>query len=453
MNEAAPARIRQLWTACCLIVGAAGVHATVPDSRIINFKDAIQIALAQNTAIALATNAAARDDVSVSEARSQFLPDLRLSTSAVRYYGRFFSQIDGRIIDQATDLINLGAVSGMTLFEGWHDVAALHGAKLMRAAGQFELQRTRETVIFAVISNFLALLQDREQLRVVRENLAAETRLQDEIQVYVEGGSRTTADLYTQQAAVASAHLTVVNAERAVELGTVDLMQTLHLDPQGACEFVAPDERSMAAAGEPVNLETLRSRALSRRNDIAAEQARVKAAEENVRVAHSAFWPSVSLTGAYGTGYSSPSSLASSQQLSLNRAGSVAIDISIPLYDRGAARSASLRAELQLQQARIVLDNLQEEVGLQVRRAHLEFQSALAQLSAAEARRRAADKALEAAQFRYETGASTLVELAQARADSVQAQSALVGARYNLLLQRTFIDYESGDLTPESSLQ
>lgn len=60
---------------------------------------------------------------------------------------------------------------------------------------------------------------------------------------------------------------------------------------------------------------------------------------------------------------------------------------------------------------------------------------------------RAADQALLTSRERYNAGAATLVELAQARATQVQAASAMISARYNLVLQGTVIDYYTGALT------
>jgi outer membrane protein len=108
------------------------------------------------------------------------------------------------------------------------------------------------------------------------------------------------------------------------------------------------------------------------------------------------------------------------------------------------------RAQIQADNARISLDVQRQEVGMQVRRAYLDFNAAREQLRAAEAQQRAAALALEASQERYRVGAATLVELTQARTAHVQAASALVSARYNLLFQRTLLDYYVGDLDPET---
>ena len=61
---------------------------------------------------------------------------------------------------------------------------------------------------------------------------------------------------------------------------------------------------------------------------------------------------------------------------------------------------------------------------------------------------KSAELALQAAQDRYDAGASTLVELTQARATQVDGASAVVTARYNEMFQRTLIGYYIGALDP-----
>ena len=126
------------------------------------------------------------------------------------------------------------------------------------------------------------------------------------------------------------------------------------------------------------------------------------------------------------------------------------LGLSLPILDRSGTSIATQRARIAADNARISVADRRQEVALQVRRAQLDFQSAQEQLRAAEAQRRAAELALQTVQERYEVGAATLVELTQARAVGVQAASAIVSARYNLLFQRTLMDYYIGVLNPET---
>lgn len=433
--------------ALAIALASSGV-AVAQDVRIITFEDAVRIALDRNLALRQARNSAALDEVAVDEARRQFLPDLRLNTSGAQNYGRNFIESEGRIIDTSTRSFNIGLSSSVVLFDGFGNVASLREARLSEQASEQDLQRAQETVVFTVASQFLTLIQRQEQLRVQRENLAAEVALEEQIRTYVDAGARTIADLYQQQANVAAARLALVEAERAVELAKVDLMQTLHLEPTGTYEFSAPESDTDPAAAESLALPELLERAFAQRADLNAGQARVEAAEQSIRVARSNRWPTVSLNTGYSSAYTSASDFSFSEQLDQRRGGAISLGVSIPLYDRGSVSAAIRRAEIQADNARLALEGLQQEVALQVRRVYLDFRAAQEQLRAAEARLQAAELALQASQERYAAGASTLVELTQSRAAHVQAASALVSARYNLLFQRTLVDYYVGDLDP-----
>jgi outer membrane protein len=427
-----------------LLLWAGAVPAA--DTRLITFNEAVRTALEQNIELRQAQNAAASAEVGVSEARMQFAPDLRLGVSGSQNYGRNFNETEGRIIDESSRSANVGVSSGVTLFNGFANTAALREANLNSRAGRLDLARARETVVFTVASNFLALIQRQEQLRVRRESLSAESALAQQIQTYVNAGTRTVADLYQQQANVASAQLAMVDAERTTELARVDLMDTLHLDPRGAYEFERPADAQLSSGKELPALDEMLARSLEQRSDLDAEEARVAAAEQGVSAARGGYWPDLSLSAGYSSGYTSVSPFSFSEQLDQRRGGSLGLNLSLPLFDRRSAANASRRAELRTQSERLALESLKQDVGLQVRRVQLDYRSAREQMSAAEAQQRAADLALQTVQQRYQAGAATLVEVSQARASQVQAASSLVSARYNLLFQRMLADYYVGEL-------
>jgi outer membrane protein len=225
-------------------------------------------------------------------------------------------------------------------------------------------------------------------------------------------------------------------------------METLRLDARGTYEFVPPPFPE-SRGGEPLSLDLLVSRALEQRLDLDAVEARVGAAEEDVRAARGGRWPTVFLSAGYGSTYTSAADAGFLDQLDDRRSGSIGLGIVVPLFDRGGTAIASRRAEIALDSARLSLEVRQQDIGLQVRRAWLDFRAALAQLEAAQAQVRAADRALDVAQERYDAGAATLVELTQSRATQVQAASSLVAARYTLVLQRTLLDFYTGELDPD----
>ena len=419
-------------------------------TQTITFNDAIAIALRQNITLRQANNTAALNSATARQQRLALLPDLRFNSTTGQNYGRTFSQDEGRILNQTTQSLNAGVSSSLTLFNGLTNVANLRSAQLTENAGDRNVKRAEQTVAFTVASNFLTLVQQQEQLRVQQENLAAQEAQEKQIQAYVNAGSRPISDLYQQQATVAAARTQVVNAQRALELAKVDIMQALNLDPRGNYAFTPPALDTASTGVATFDLDSLLTRALAHRSDLEAQQTLVSAATQSVKAAKGARWPSLSLTAGYNSAYNSATSLGFYDQLDQRRGGSVSLGFSIPIWDRGAADLATQRAEINEDNARLDLKDRQQQIGLEVRRAYLDYQAARQQLDAAEVQLRAAQLALQTSQQRYNVDAATLLEVTQARALQLQAASALVTARYGLLFQRTLIGYYTGDLNPRN---
>jgi len=448
---------RILTAALAVAIGMEGVRAAgaqqppaqTPSSKTITFSDAIRIALEQNTAIRQAKNTAALNSAAVTQQKLAFLPNLSLSANTAQDYGRNFNQSEGRIVDQTTNSMNAGLSSSVTLFDGLKNVASLKSAKLDEQAGEQDLTRAKQTVVFTVASNFLSLVSQQEQLRVQQENLTAQETLEKQIDQFVKAGSRPVSDLYQQQATVASARAAVVTTRNAVELAKVDLIQTLQLDPRGTYDFRAPSVGSTVPADPHFNLDSLLDRAFAQRADLDAQESRVDAAQQDVKAASASKWPSISLNAGYNSGVSSASDASFLDQLNQRRGGSIGIGVSIPLFDRGNTQVATERAQIQAENARLALASQRQQVALEVRRAYLDYQASREQFAAAEAQQRAAELAVSTTQQRYQVGAATLVELSLARATQVQAASALVNARYNLVFQQALMSYYTGELDPQ----
>jgi outer membrane protein len=417
-------------------------------ARRITFDEAIAIAIQQNNTLRQAQNATQLGATNVQQQKLAFLPDLRATTSTGQDYGRNFSQSEGSIVNQTTQSVSAGVSSSLTLFNGLKNVASLREAQLSQNASNQDLARTKQTVAFTVASNFLSLVSAQEQLRVQEQNLTAQETLEQQIQKFVDVGTRPISDLYQQQASTAAVRAAIVDARNAVELAKVDLIQTLQLDPSGAYDFVAPTVNEAAAASASYALDSLIAEAYAQRVDIDAQESRVNAAEQGVKAANASKWPTVSLSLGYNSNYSSATESAFLDQLNQRRGGSIGIGISIPLFDRGVTQLEAERSQIQADNEKLALQNQRQQVALEVRRAYLDYQAARERLVAARAQEKAAQLAVQTTEQRYRVGAATLVELTQARTAQVQAASAMVSARYTLVFRQTLMSYYTGSLQP-----
>ena len=485
-----------LLVACCAapLAGTAAAQEAAPadanpPAERITFDEAVRLALDRSVALRQAEVLAESRSLDVARQRSLLLPSVSASATPVRRFGLVFDQTTGQLRNETNESLDLGLRGNLNLFNGFADVARLDEARTRARAEQLDLGRSREQVLFDVSSAYLQLLLDRELVGIQRENLTAEDEQLARVEALVEGGSRPRSDVFGQRAAVAERRLAVLQAENAVQLSESRLVQLLQLDPFGTYAFAAPAADDLPVSDETYAANALLAEALGARADIAAQELRIDAADAAVRAAASGYYPSVDLFANYGSAYSSlaarpvpdsggeiPVTTASGEdvlvggqpftlttpgafedvafadQLSDNRGGSFGLSIQIPIFDRFVTRSQVQQARLERENARLQLDVLRQQVAADVRQAVLDYENARARLGVSAAQIEAAQAALDAEQLRYDLGASTLVELSQARARLVEAQSARAQALFEFFFRARLIDYALGRLDPSQPL-
>jgi outer membrane protein len=105
----------------------------------------------------------------------------------------------------------------------------------------------------------------------------------------------------------------------------------------------------------------------------------------------------------------------------------VGLSVNIPIRNR-TAQADQVRSELEYRQAQVRLQQLQNQIGIQVRNAQFSVQQNRARVDAATSARQLASESLDAEQKKYALGASTNTLVLQAQRDLAQAESNVVTA-------------------------
>ncbi len=416
--------------------------------RTIDLREALQIALEQNLNLRQSANDVALSEAAVAQQRAAFLPNLNLSAGPSLRFGRMFDQTTARLTDQRSEGLSLGASSNVNLFNGFADVAGLEESRLNREASLNSFERNRQNVLYQTTSQYLQVFLTRELIRVEEENLAAQRLQLESIEAAYEAGNRPIADVLQQRTAIAQAEQRLITTQRDYELARLQLMQTLHLTPFGEVTFEEPPASLFAASNVEYDEEDLIRRALNEREDVAAQRLRIEAAGQGVRVARSGYLPSISLNATTGTNYSSLNEQFgfSDQLSSVNPNGSVGVSVSIPVFDRRQTKAAIERAQVSLSNEQLALEMLEQEVAFSVRQSLLDHRTAQAQLAVAERQLESAEESLRAAEARYSVGASTLLEVTEARSSFVEAATSRLQALYNVIDTEMAIAFNAGRL-------
>lgn len=454
---------KALWglLAVVVFISISGPTVTAQEVQRIGFNDAVQIALERSVTIRRAQNNVQLQAVTVSAERAAFLPNLNLNSGTTRNYGLSFDQTAGQLVNESTDSFSMSASSSLNIFNGFADVASLAQAKLNLEAQEYDYDRTRQTIVFNVITDYLNVILTEERLAIRQEDMAAQQLLLNQIEEFVNAGVRAVSDLYTQQAALAASEAQVLNAESQFQVAKTRLIQTLQLDPLGDYEFVAPDPNDIPLEVREYDPQSLMIGAFESRSDLRAQEAAIDAATQGIRVSKAGYLPSLNFSSSYRTSFSSRSGSVVdgafvetpfSDQLGDNQAKSLSFSLSIPLFNRLAVKTSVERSRVQYANAILDLEAMQQSVALDIRQAYYDYQIGVKQLDVSAKQLRAAEQALEVEQERYDVGASTLVELTQSRARYTDAASGRAQAIFQFHFQQRLLEYYQGTLDPGQPL-
>jgi len=282
----------------------------------------------QNVAAAVANYAQAR--ALVEQQRASLFPSATLNGSANRSGGGG---------DTPTGNQYRANIGGSWEPDVWGKLrAGTNNAKASMQASAAELAAARLSAQGELATNYFSLRQTDAQKALLDATTEGYARVLQITQNRFDAGIAAKSDLLQAQTQLANARIDQVTLGRqratlehaiAVLLGKAASDFTL---PPAPWKVVVPD----VPTGVPSTL-------LQRRPDIAAAERRVAAANEQIGVARSAYFPSLNLTGSFGYGSSSTGSLFNAS----NNLWSLGLSAAQTLFDAGATKARISGAEAQ----------------------------------------------------------------------------------------------------------
>ena len=244
---------------------------------------------------------------------------------------------------------------GFTAFELdlFGRLRSLSRESLEQYFGYAETQRsTVITLVSEVANGYLTVLADRALLQVTQDTLKSQQASYDLTRRSLEGGVGTAVSLRQAETSVdtARANLALYTRQLAQDRNALVLLLGAPIPADLPADATLDAERLLEdlPAGVPSELMT-------RRPDVLAAEHNLRAANASIGAARAAFFPSISLTGSYGTESVQLSKLFDSG----SRSWSFSPTINIPIF-AGGANLANL--ELARQQKNLYLATYEQTI-------------------------------------------------------------------------------------------
>jgi outer membrane protein TolC len=320
---------------------------------------------------------------------------------------------------QDTDIketYNLQLLLRQPLYLGGLIGTALDAATVFAYQTQQQLRLTVQQLQERIRREYLAVLLEAQLKKTATQARLNASELLQDTKKKLQLGVGRRLDVLRAEVQLSAMDAELVRRKNGHQLALTQLLNTLGVSQSS--EVILTDQLEY----QPIKVaaDCCLAQAVTGHPSLLIGEANVRLAHDNVRSQQAGDRPKVYLQGSYGRNY--PGAIASfSGDKRWERAMDGGIVVEWPIFDGFATRGRTLQAKSQLDQQRVALKKLQEEIHLQVTQGILNLQANEEFLKTQHGNVNNAEEALRLAQIEYRQGTATSL-------DVISSELALVSA-------------------------
>lgn len=323
---------------------------------------------------------------------------------------------------------------------------AVSQSDLATKQAELEYSASEQSLIVRLSERYFDVLAAIDSLEFAQAEKKAISRQLDQTKQRFEVGLIAITDVHEAQArydlSVAQeivAQNALANARIALREVTGSFSGNLQKLSEGV-PLVAP---------QPADVESWGSSAVDQNPTVAASRLSAEAAREEIRRLRSGHYPSLDLVASRNHsdidgGSSGPRETDST---------SLALQLTVPIYQGGLVSSRTRQAEFRYNQA---LEGLEQQIRAtdrQTRNAYLGVLASISQVKALQQALVSSRSALQATEAGFEVGTRTIVDVLDAQRELFRARRDLARARYDYVLNSLRLKQAAGNLIEADLLQ
>jgi outer membrane protein len=337
-----------------------------------------------------------------------------------------------------------------TIFNGFSREANYNSAQNSFKAADLSTRQQRLDVAYNIHRQYIDVMRNRQISQIRREDFIAGQKEVEAARARFEAGATAIAPVYTQETELGNRELAIVQAENQVNISKARILASMGLQPTENAEFLESsipttitDTEITAFRAEMGSTNAVLAAAFKNRSDVQAAKARIDAAEDNLTVSRSGYFPTVSAS----TGWT----WSNNELTDFGDKGRtfVGVSLDVPVFDNFRTNTQIQSAQYLLSQSRIQEQQLQQNIKNEVLTALLNLDAAEKQLEITQRALRSAEQNFNSASERYKTGLASITDFILANNQFITAKINRTNVVYNYLDAQNQVRYAAGVLKTE----
>ena len=412
-----------------------------------SLRECCDYAVEHNITIKQQENQCRQQEIQLSNAKNQRLPDLSGSASQNFSFGRGLTA-ENTYTNTNTSSTSFSVGTSVPLFTGFQIPNNIKMSQLNLEAATQDLEKAKNDIRMQVAQAYVQILYDMEIADVAHRQISIDSAQVARLQALLDNGRASEAELAQQKAAMAQSVLTATQADNNLQLAILAMTQLLELPtPEGFAILLPPSSLLLPPSILPPSPDEIYAAALTTKPEIQAQQLRLRATESSIKIAQAGYFPTLSFSAGLGSNYYKTSGFPAdgfSQQMKNNFSQYLGFNLSIPIFNRFQTRNSIRTAKLDRESQQLQMDNTKKSLYKEIQQVYYNTMAASQKLTSSEEARESSETAFHLTQAKYEQGKATITEFNEAKNNYLKSESDLTQARYEYLYQQALIKFYQG---------
>ncbi len=298
-----------------------------------------------------------------------------------------------------------------------------------------------QDVIYGVDQAYWTVVSLKSKKKLAESFVTLVDTLRYNVNAMLEAGVATRSDLLTVDVKLNEARIMLTKVDNGLTLARMALAQVCGLPVQSEMHLADEDYKSNPATGASLNYNI--NDVFARRQDLEAIRQGISVLKNREKIALGTMLPKVALVGAYS--FSNPN-VVNGFSKSFAGGFSVGATVAIPIWHWGGKYNHYRATKSATNAQRLLLEDLEEKVELQVNQAKFSYQEAFKTYDMTVANMKSAEENLRSAQLGYKEGVLTTDDVIAAQTAWLQANSEKIDAEIGIHLCDVYLSKVLGNL-------
>ncbi|MGB0891977.1 MAG: TolC family protein [Flavobacteriaceae bacterium] len=413
-------------------------------------KECVDYALENNITIKQNKLTASLAEKDVAIAKGNFLPNLSASTGTSFGIGPVIDNSNTRIGSTNSLSGSLGISTGVNIFNGFRNLNSYKQAQLGVESSKLDIEFIQNDISLRVVNTYLNVLFAKENLNVAKTQFEISNKQIERAKSQFEAGAIPKGDLLNVQSTAANDAQNVVRQENILNLALLNLAQLLQINPNNF-DVANIDVGSPSAALLYNDANDVYLKALGTRPEIKKAELNIKSSDLGIELAKGAYFPTVSASSGFNSNYfyDLKSSLSNQgslfKQIDNQLRFSLGFNVSIPIFNRFQTKNRVAKSIINKEQSEFALESQKLQLQQTIQQSFLDAKAAVKTYEAAKLSLDAQTEAFKNAQVSYQYGNMTLFDYDQVRNRLVNAQGAMIRAKYDYVFKTKVLKFYFGE--------